>query len=273
MSYWVHDLDPFVLRLHNEWGIRYYGLAYLAAFACAFLVLVYLHRKGRSPLDGSAIQSVMWYLIPGVLIGGRLGYMVLYHWHSFLADPLVIFKVWQGGMASHGGFIGVVIACALAARKNKISFWQLSDLLCLVAPIGLFFGRLANFINGELWGRVATVPWAVIFPRSAPAGTSVELIAARHPSQLYEALLEGILLGVFIWWRFYGTNAARTPGRLTGEFLVVYAVLRIFGEQFREPDASLILGLSRGIFYSLFLLAVGIVILSRRLRTKEGAHA
>ncbi len=273
MAYWINNLDPFVLRFHGEWGIRYYGLAYAAAFAAAYGVLHYLHRKGRSPLDGNAIHTVVLYVIIGVLIGGRLGYMVLYDTHFLWKDPLAVFKVWQGGMSSHGGFIGALAACCLAARKTKSSFWQISDLLCLVAPIGLFLGRVANFINGELWGRVSNAPWAVIFPRSAPPGTPAELIAPRHPSQLYEASLEGLLPGLFIWWRFYRAGSARTPGRLTGEFLLAYALLRIFGEQFREPDASLIFGLSRGVFYSLFLLATGIIILILRSRKPKGGNS
>lgn len=258
--YWVDNFDPFLIRFGGEWGIRYYGLAYVAAFAAANLMLRYLYRKGKSPLAGNAISSLMLYLILGVLIGGRLGYMLLYGWHTFVQNPLSIFMVWQGGMSSHGGFIGVAVACYFSAKKTNLSFWTVSDLLCVVAPVGLFLGRIANFINGELWGRVTTVPWAVIFPKSAPSGTPIELIVARHPSQLYEALLEGFLLGIFAWWRFDDTNARHTHGRLTGEFLLVYGVLRILGEQFREPDASLIFGLSRGIFYSIFMLLAGAAI-------------
>lgn len=261
-SYWVDDFDPFLIRFGGEWGIRYYGLAYVAAFVAASLMLRYLYRKGKSPLDGNAVSSVMLYLVIGVLIGGRLGYMLLYGWHIFLQNPLSILMVWQGGMSSHGGFIGVAVACYFSAKKTNLSFWKVSDLLCVVAPSGLFLGRIANFINGELWGRVSSVPWAIIFPKSAPSGTPIELIAARHPSQIYEALLEGLLLGIFAWWRFCYTNARRTSGRLTGEFLLVYGGLRILGEQFRAPDASLFFGLNRGIFYSFFMLIAGTIIMA-----------
>jgi phosphatidylglycerol:prolipoprotein diacylglycerol transferase len=137
-------------------------------------------------------------------------------------------------------------------------------------PPGLFLGRVANFINGELWGKPSEVPWAVIFPQSAPPGTPLALIPPRHPSQLYEAFLEGIVLLIYTQWRFRRTAALATPGRLSGEFLVLYALVRILGEQFREPDASPILGLSRGIFYSLFMIAIGlgaIVYSGRRVKT------
>lgn len=259
-THWVNHLDPFLIRFGDDWGIRYYGLAYVAAFVIAGLMLRYLYQKGKSPLDGEAISSIMIYLVLGVFVGGRLGYMILYGGAAFWHHPLSVFMVWQGGMSSHGGFIGVAVACYFCAQKTRLTFWQISDLLCVVTPVGLLLGRIANFINGELWGRVSELPWAVIFPRSAPAGTPVALIAARHPSQLYEALLEGLLLGIFVWWRFVRTGVARTPGRLTGEFLILYAVLRIAGEQFREPDAGLISGMSRGIFYSALMLIAGAVI-------------
>ena len=170
-------------------------------------------------------------------------------------------------MSSHGGFIGVIVALWWVSRKSSVRFLVLSDLLCTIAPIGLLLGRVANFINGELWGRVSYVPWAVIFPQSAEPGTPVALIAPRHPSQLYEAVLEGAFLLAYSQWRFRRTKAACTPGRLSGEFLLLYAVVRIIGEQFREPDAGLILGMSRGVFYSLFVLVLGALLVARSHRT------
>jgi phosphatidylglycerol:prolipoprotein diacylglycerol transferase len=147
------------------------------------------------------------------------------------------------------------------ARSQRIRLPHLSDLVASTAPAGLLFGRIANFINGELWGKKTDVPWAVIFPRSEAPGTPIEFIAPRHPSQLYEAALEGALLLIFMQLRFWRTDVVRTrPGRLSGEFLMAYAAARIIGEIFREPDASLIFGLSRGTFYSLFLLAIGALI-------------
>ena len=171
-------------------------------------------------------------------------------------------------MASHGGMIGVTIAVFWFARSEEIPFLHLADLIASAAPAGLFFGRIANFINGELWGKPTRVPWAVIFPDSAEPGTP---LLPRHPSQLYEAALEGILLLCFMQWRFWKSNVVRDkPGRLSGEFLIAYAVVRAVGETFREPDAGLILGLSRGTFYSIFLLAAGTgLILNAEMRRRN----
>ena len=217
-------------------------------------------RAGRSALDLNGIFDLMTWLIAGVIIGGRLGYFLLYQFDTLRHDPLVLFRVWEGGMASHGGMTGVAVALWLFARQRRTGFLQVSDLIVTVAPVGLFFGRVANFINGELWGRVATVPWAIIFEKTG-GGTS-----PRHPSQLYEALLEGLLLFTFMQWRFWRGSAQARPGRLTGEFLLAYALVRAVGELFREPDAALLLGLSRGTFYSIFLLLGGIVLIALSTR-------
>jgi len=180
-------------------------------------------------------------------------------------DPLALLRVWDGGMASHGGFVGVVLAVWWFARRHRLPFLHLGDVLVTTVPVGLLFGRIANFINGELWGRISYVPWAVIFPKSAPDGTPLADIAPRHPSQLYEAALEGALLLAFMQWRFWRSDEVRRhPGRLTGEFFIAYAIARAIGETFREPDASLILGLSRGTFYSLFLVGGGLWLILRK---------
>jgi phosphatidylglycerol:prolipoprotein diacylglycerol transferase len=207
-------------------------------------------------------------MILGVVLGGRLGYFLLYDFADFLRNPLIFFQVWQGGMASHGGFAGVAVAAIWVARKHQLHPLYLGDLIASVAAPGLLFGRLANFINGELWGRISDVPWAVIFPQSAPTGMPVQMIPARHPSQIYEAILEGLIPFVYMQWRFWtvrgrgvadsATVPGGRPGHLTGEFLVIYSIGRWIGEFFREPDAGLILGISRGSFYSVFLLACGL---------------
>jgi phosphatidylglycerol:prolipoprotein diacylglycerol transferase len=201
----------------------------------------------------------------GVLVGGRLGSYFLYDgWRQFTADPFWLIRVWDPGMASHGGMIGVAVALAWFTRSQKIPFLHLGDIITSAAPPGLLVVRLGNFINGELWGRVSNVPWAVKFPRSMP-GTPISLIPPRHPSQLYEAGLEGALLLIFMQWRFWHSDIVRQqPGRLSGEFLIAYAVARILGESFREPDASLILGLSRGTFYSTLMAAIGLWLCLRR---------
>ena len=269
LAYWVHNLSPFVWQFNDTIGIRYYGLAYLLGFVGgAFLLHVYA-RRGRSRLPEAEITDFIIAIVIGVMVGGRIGSFLLYEgWRNLGEDPFSFFKVWQGGMASHGGFVGVALAIAWFARRYSRSFLHLSDLIVSVAPIGLLFGRVANFINGELWGKVATVSWAVIFPDSAPTGTPVELIAPRHPSQLYEAALEGALLLIFMQWRFWRTDViTRQPGRLAGEFLITYAVVRMIGEIFREPDAGMILGLSRGTFYSFFIIVVGLVLVLRKQRS------
>jgi phosphatidylglycerol:prolipoprotein diacylglycerol transferase len=267
-AYWVHDLDPVILPITDSLAIRWYGLAYVAGFLIAFGLLGLYWRKGRSVLAPRMQESLAMALILGVVLGGRLGYFLLYEAGTFFSNPLIFFRVWEGGMSSHGGFIGVTLAGLWVARKYRINPLQIGDLVASVTPPGLLLGRIANFINGELWGKVSEVRWAVIFPGSAPAGMPVELIAPRHPSQLYQAFLEGLVLLVYMQVRFWtvkgrGPAAASSPyrsarpGHLMGEFLIGYGLMRILGELFREPDASLILSMSRGSFYSIFLILAG----------------
>jgi phosphatidylglycerol:prolipoprotein diacylglycerol transferase len=267
LAYWVHDLDPYLVKFSENFGIRYYGLAYLAGFVAAAWLLHRYFRAGRSPFNFEAITDLMTYIVLGVLIGGRVGYFLLYKLDTLRADPLAIFRVWEGGMASHGGFVGVLVAILWWARNRRAPMLQVADLIVSTAPAGLFFGRLANFINGELVGKITTVPWAVIFPHNELDRVSSP--PPRHPSQLYEAALEGLLLLAFVQWRFWRSDIARTqPGRLSGEFLIAYALVRMFGEQFREPDASLFFGVSRGTFYSVFLIVAGIFLIVRARKTR-----
>jgi phosphatidylglycerol:prolipoprotein diacylglycerol transferase len=265
LAYWVHDLDPFLIRFSGNFGIRYYGLAYLVGFLAAGWLLRRYARAGRATLSGEDIADLMVAIVLGVLIGGRLGYFLFYQPGALLREPMQLVRVWEGGMASHGGFIGVTLALWWFAAKHQIRFVQVADLIASTAPVGLLFGRIANFINGELPGKATTVAWAVIFPNNefdrdhAPQ--------PRHPSQLYEAALEGALLLAFMQWRFWKSDIVRTqPGRLAGEFLIAYAIVRMIGELFREPDASLFFGLSRGTFYSVFLIAAGLVLIVRARR-------
>ena len=261
LAYWVHDLSPFLLRFSETVGVRYYGLAYLAGFASAWWLLRRYEKSGRTTLTGEQAGDLMTALVIGVLAGGRVGYFVFYQPRALLDDPFSLFAVWDGGMASHGGFIGVALALAWSAWKFKLPWRHLADLIASTASVGILFGRLANFINGELWGKVATVPWAVIFPASAPEGTPLELIPPRHPSQLYAAALEGALLLGFAQWLLWKTPCLRrTPGRLAGLYLLGYAVMRALSEVYREPDAGLILGLSRGTFYSIFMVVAGLAL-------------
>ena len=270
LAYWVHNLSPFVVQFTDTIGIRYYGLAYLLGFVGGGLLLHAYSRAGRSQLPSILVPDLIIALVIGVMVGGRVGSFLLYEgWRTLGSDPLALFKIWQGGMASHGGFIGVAVALVWFAHRHRIGFLHLADLIVSVAPLGLMLGRIANFINGELWGKTTDVPWAVIFPDSPHTGLRLGLIPPRHPSQLYEAALEGALLLALMQWRFWRTDAAaRQPGRMAGEFLIAYAVVRMIGEIFREPDVGVspILGLSRGSFYSIFLIVVGLVLIWRTPR-------
>ncbi|QYM80521.1 prolipoprotein diacylglyceryl transferase [Horticoccus luteus] len=271
-AYWVHHWDPFVVRFTGNFGIRYYGLAYLLGFLAAAWLLVRYAKAGRSAVPAAKVGDFMVALVIGVLVGGRLGYFLLYQSGDLFTHPLALFRVWEGGMASHGGFIGVALALVWYARRERVSFFHLADLVVSAAPLGLFFGRIANFINGELWGKISYVSWAVIFPESAAPGTPLNLIPPRHPSQLYEALLEGVLLFVLVQLRFWRSKITQlTPGRLCGEFLIAYAVVRAIGEIFREPDVgvSLVFGLSRGTFYSIFLVVGGVAMIAYSLRHRR----
>lgn len=272
-GYWIHDLDPVIIQFTDSIGIRWYGVAYVVGFLIGFGLWSLYRRKGRTSLTGEVQENLAMAMILGVIIGGRLGYFLFYEFWNFIADPLLFFRVWTGGMSSHGGFIGVAVAGFWIARKSRISPWHLGDLIASVAPPGLMLGRIANFINGELWGKITDVPWAVVFPHSAGSGMPVQFIPPRHPSQLYEAGLEGLLLLVYMQCRFWmvrgrGPRVDRNaplsarPGHLMGEFLIGYSVARWIGEFFREPDAALILGFSRGSFYSIFLFVTGLAILA-----------
>ncbi|MEL0099656.1 MAG: prolipoprotein diacylglyceryl transferase [Opitutae bacterium] len=269
----MHNLSPFLWKFPPSWenwgpgGLRWYGLAYLAGFITAYYLLLCAHKKKRSPYDKEQIINLMTFQIFGVLLGGRIGFALLYRTDELLSDPLMIFYVWQGGMASHGGFVGVILATLFYVRKSHQSFWPVADLVATVVPPGLFLGRVANFINGELWGRKTDISWGVLFPQAPDFALGI----ARHPSQIYAALLEGVFVFIFVQFRFWKSNVCQnTPGRLGGEFLAAYALARIIGEFFREPDASLIMGMSRGQFYSIFLLLGGFLVIF--LAEKRNSH-
>jgi len=262
-SYWIHDLSPFLWRFPGElanWGpggIRWYGISYLLGFISAYFLLKLYFKHNRSPYDQEQIMNLITFQIIGVLIGGRIGYLLLYQGEKFLSDPLTIFRVWEGGMASHGGFVGVFVATLWYAKKSSQSIKPIGDLIVSIVPPGLFFGRIANFINGELWGKVTQVEWGVIFPKAPDFALGM----ARHPSQIYAAISEGLIPFIYIQWRFWRSSITnKYPGQLAGEFLILYSIARIFNELFREPDATLLFGISRGQFYSIFLLIGGLFI-------------
>lgn len=271
--HWVHDWSPFLWEFSPGLGIRYYGVAYVLGFLVGYWLLARYTRAGRSPLNQEQNGDLLFALVLGVLLGGRLGYFLLYDPAAFL-KPLTLLRVWDGGMASHGGFIGVLLALLWFARHTRTNAWTLADLIATITPPGLLLGRIANFINGELWGNVSHAPWAVIFPLSADPSTPSAAIPPRHPSQLYEAGLEGLIPLLYLQLRFWRSRTAREhPGQLAGEFLALYALGRIVCEQFREPDRGIepiIAGLSRGTFYSVFLLIAGLAaIFYVRWRTRR----
>jgi len=271
-SVWTHNLSPFLWQFPESWGnwgpggIRWYGISYLAGFLSAYYLLYYYYKKNRSPYDSDQIINLMTFQVMGVLLGGRIGFVLLYRTEEFFDNPLMILFVWQGGMASHGGFVGVILATIWYAKKSHQNFWPVADLIATVVPPGLFFGRLANFINGELWGKQTDSSWGVLFPNAPDFALGV----ARHPSQLYAAFLEGLFIFAYVQLRFWRSDIyVKNPGRLGGEFLVAYAISRIIGEFYREPDASLIIGISRGQFYSIFLLLGGIGVIFYSLKRKK----
>ena len=234
-------------------SVHWYGLAYLAGFALFWLLGRYRAREDWRGVSAESLEDLLFYGMVGVIVGGRLGFCLFYQPHWFLVHPGDIFKVWQGGMSAHGGMLGVVIAMAFYCVKTHTAFLRTADFVVPLVPLGLFFGRIGNFINGELWGRVAdpTLPWAMIFPQS---GT----LMARHPSQLYEALLEGLFLFVLLW--MYSAKP-RKPGSVASLFCIGYATARFIVEFFREPDAYLglgLLGLSRGQWLTVPVFAIGL---------------
>ncbi|MBU3664847.1 MAG: prolipoprotein diacylglyceryl transferase [Chthoniobacterales bacterium] len=295
IAYWLHNLDPFAIRFGESFGIRWYGLAYLAAFAAAYLIYRNLARRGFAVIPAAMVGDfITGCAVFGVLIGGRLGYMLFYDFPAFIDDPLIFFRVWEGGMSAHGGILGVVLYTLWYAWRHKVNWPGLGDNLVVGAPLGLFFGRMANFINGELYGRASNLPWAVKFPSEVyelPLETQRELLARaqellggpasldqvaalargsdaswhdllgqfltpRHPSQIYEGVLEGLLLFAVLW--ILRTKVRTANGVITGAFFVGYAVLRSLGEFFREPDSGYVWLLTKGQFLSVFLLLVGI---------------
>lgn len=302
LGYYIHRMDPFIFRITETFGPRWYGFAYLLAFVVGILFLRFLARRGYCQIPEDKVTDFIVYTaIFGVMIGGRLGYFLFYRFDELISNPLVFFKFQEGGMSSHGGLLGVVLFALYYSWKHKISWPHIGDCLVPVAPMGIGFGRLANFINGELIGRPATVPWAVQFPEEMKlppehgldTGTVYQIIdevdqvipevqittvgqvieaarsvpevlpvlatylTPRHPSQLYQAFLEGFLIsGILIAVRLKWKHLPY--GLLTGIFFILYAIMRIVGELFREPDATLLLGLTRGQFYSSFMIVIGV---------------
>ena len=248
--------------------IRWYALAYLAGIFLGYWYLLKLIAQPGAPMARRHADDMIFYAMLGIILGGRLGYVLFYNLESYIRKPLDIFRLWDGGMSLHGGVIGVLIAIWYVTRKEKLSFLRFCDYVACVIPFGLFFGRLANFVNGELWGRATTVPWAIIFPGS---GT----MDPRHPSQLYEAGLEGLATFVVLFLVTRFTRVLKMPGFTAGLFVCLYAASRIFVEFFREPDEQIgyLAGnwLTMGMILSLPMLAAGIWAMARAKRSATDA--
>jgi phosphatidylglycerol:prolipoprotein diacylglycerol transferase len=212
--------------------IRWYALAYLAGIFLGYWYLLRLIAQPGAPMARRHADDLIFYAMLGIIIGGRLGYVLFYNLETYLQEPLAVFRLWDGGMSFHGGMVGMLAAIFYITRQDKLNFLRFTDYVACVVPFGLLFGRLANFVNGELWGRATTVPWAIIFPDS---GT----MDPRHPSQLYEAGLEGLLMLVVLTLLFWRSDARYKPGLLTGAASLIYGLSRFFVEFFREPDAQL----------------------------------
>jgi phosphatidylglycerol---prolipoprotein diacylglyceryl transferase len=221
------NIDPVLVSI-GPLKIRWYGLMYIMGFLFSYLLLRFQLKKQKEPLlSQDQVLDLFFYLILGLIIGARLGYVVFYNLKAYIKDPLELLAVWHGGMSFHGGFIGVLLASWWFCRKNAISLMALGDLIIVTAPIGLGLGRLANFINGELYGRITTVPWGMIFPQGGPL--------PRHASQLYEAFLEGLVLFIILWTT---RNRKSFTGALVARFLIFYGLFRGLVELFREPDVQ-----------------------------------
>ena len=316
LAYYLHTLSPFIWEIAPGFGPRWYGFAYVMAFLVGYLVYHWLSSRGYSQLPpGQVADFITWAALFGVLLGGRLGSMLFYNVHEWIHDPLMLFRVWDGGMSSHGGILGLTLFTLWYARRHHLSWTSIGDNLCVVAPIGLFFGRLANFVNGELYGRPAPrVSWACQFPKEiydnqpladragalldrnpavlafagklslpeaivAASRTSESvrqtlraILTPRYPSQLIEAVLEGLVLFSALWAL---RTLVKTPrGVLTGCFFIFYALLRIAGEQFRQPGSdspfAFAFGfLTYGQLLSIFLIFIGIAFLAWGFRTRQ----
>ncbi|WP_426611470.1 prolipoprotein diacylglyceryl transferase [Bradyrhizobium sp. McL0616] len=261
------SFNPIAVAI-GPFAIRWYALAYIGGIVLGWLYARSLLKKerlwgGPAPISLLQIDDFILWVTLGIILGGRAGYVLFYNLPFFIDHPTAIFRLWEGGMSFHGGFLGCVIAAILFARRNGIPILSLGDVALAVGPIGLFLGRIANFINGELWGRATdpSLPWAMIFPNDPTH-------LPRHPSQLYEAGMEGILLFVVLAVMIR-LGALKRPGMVVGAFIFIYGLTRIVGEQFREPDAQLGFlwgGLTMGMLLSIPMLIVGGILIVRAVR-------
>jgi phosphatidylglycerol:prolipoprotein diacylglycerol transferase len=258
------EIDPVAFSL-GPIAVHWYGLAYVAGILCGWLYARRLARNDalwpndRSPITATHLDDFLVWVAVGIVLGGRIGYILFYDFAAVVENPVRAIQIWNGGMSFHGGFLGATLAMVFFARRNGIPVLSMFDIVATVVPFGLLFGRIANFINAELWGRISDVPWAVVFPTGGPF--------SRHPSQLYEAGLEGVVLLLLLAALVFGAKALKRPGLVSGAFLCGYALSRIFVEFFREPDAQLgylaFDWLTMGMLLSLPMVALGLWLMLR----------
>jgi phosphatidylglycerol---prolipoprotein diacylglyceryl transferase len=259
------NLSPIALDL-GFFKLRWYSLAYIAGILVGWWYLLRLIAQPGAPMAKRHADDFVFYLTLGVILGGRLGYILFYK-PEMITDPISMLKLWEGGMSLHGGFLGVIIGLWLFCRKNSLNMLRVCDVVAVATPFGLFFGRLANFVNGELWGRPTDLPWGIIFPGAGPE--------PRHPSQLYEAGIEGIFMFIVLWIMFWKTDARYQPGKLVGTGLIIYGIGRTVVELVRQPDAGLehlSWGLTMGQTLSIPMVLVGVYLVltakKRRVRVE-----
>jgi len=246
-------IDPIIFSI-GPVALRWYGMMYLIGFLGAMFLANKAADKSKGEWTRDQVSDLLFYGFLGVILGGRIGYVLFYQWEYFLTDPLYLFQIWQGGMSFHGGLLGVIAAVYIFSRKTNKSFLSVGDFVAPLVPIGLGMGRLGNFINAELWGRQTDVPWAMVFPTDS-------LQLPRHPSQLYEFFLEGVVLFIIL---YVVTRKPRSLGLASGTFLIGYGVFRSIVEFYREPDAHLGLYfsfISQGQILSLPMILVGMLVI------------
>lgn len=251
------SIDPIILEV-GPLAIRWYSLAYIGGLMFAWRYMIYLTALSPQVVSREAVDDFLIWATMGVVLGGRVGYMLFYNFDFYLDNPLAALQIWKGGMSFHGGVLGVIVSGSIFVRLRHIPALRFADIVACATPVGLMLGRLANFINGELVGRVSDVPWAMVFPRGGDA--------PRHPSQLYEAFLEGLVLFSLLYLLSKNRNFRNRPGSLTGVFLVGYALARTFVEFFRQPDTQLGLlaaGLSMGQWLSMPMILGGLYLITQ----------
>ena len=265
----VHNFNPVLIDL-GLFQVRWYSIAYILGIIIGWIYAIKIikftskNKYNFEPIKKSHFDDLIIYLVLGIVLGGRLGYVIFYNFEYYSQNFLEIFKIWQGGMSFHGGLLGIIISTIIFSKKTKTNFFKFADIISCVAPIGIFLGRIANFVNGELYGKISTLPWSVIFPNGGHV--------ARHPSQIYEAILEGIFLFILINYFALKKQLLFKTGYISGFFLVSYSILRILSEIFREPDIHLGLFFnyfSLGTLLSLTTLVAGLIIIMSAKKNEQ----